>query len=56
MTRNQYIRDNGYMAWLGKKSLKNEIECLLVGFGISLTAKQINAISEIAEHHIKEAK
>jgi hypothetical protein len=53
MTKNQYIKDNGYMAWLGKESLNNQVRCLIGGFGTKLTEKQINAVSELIERHVK---
>ena len=56
MTRNQYIIKNGYMAWLGKESLNNQIRHLMSGFGAELTEKQINAVSDMIEQNIKGSK
>jgi uncharacterized protein YneF (UPF0154 family) len=55
MTKNQYIKDNSYMAWLGKESLNNQIRHLMGSFGAGLTEKQINAVSEMIERHVKGA-
>ena len=44
------------MAWLGKESLNNQIRCLMGSFDADLTEKQINAVSEMIERHIKEVK
>lgn len=56
MTRNQYIKNNGYMAWLGREALNNEIKCLLGSFNVSLTNKQVNNFSEMIEKHIKRCE
>ena len=53
MTRNQYIKDNGYIAWLGRESLNKEVKCLLDSFQLNATNKQINRFSEMIERHIK---
>ena len=53
MTRNQYIKKNGYIAWLGRESLNKQIKGLLDGFEVSVTNKQINCFSEMIETHIK---
>ena len=54
MTRNEYIHKYGYMSWLGRESLNNEVDGLLGGFGVNITAKQLNQLSEIIENHIKK--
>jgi len=56
MTRNKYIKDNGYMAWLGRESINNEVKCLLGSFNVTLTNKQVNCFSEMIEKHIKKVK
>ena len=56
MTRNQYIKDNGYMAWLGKQSLNREVKDKLGTFNVELTSKQVNALSEMIEGHINKSQ
>jgi hypothetical protein len=53
MTKNQYIKDNSYMAWLGRESLNKEIKIMLDGFSLNVTNKQVNQLSELVESHIK---
>ena len=55
MTKNQYIKDNGYMVWPGRESLNNEIKCLLGSFGTNLSSKQVNCFSVMIEKHVKRA-
>ena len=53
MTRNQYINKHGYMAWLGRESLNREVKHKLNTFNVELTSKQLNALSELIEEHIR---
>ena len=54
MTRNQYIKKYSYMEWLGRESLNREFNKKLSAFNVTLTSKQINALSEIVESHIRK--
>ena len=56
MTRNQYVRKYGYMAWLGREALNKEIKSILNGFNLDASNKQVNRLSEMVEAHIKKGK
>jgi len=53
MTRNQYVSKYGYMSWLGRQKLNDQVCNKLSGFNVQLTNKQVNALSEMIEDHIR---
>jgi hypothetical protein len=56
MTRNQYIEKYSYMEWLGRQAINREFTHKLSTFNVTLTNKQMNALSEMIEAHIRRVK